>query len=35
MVKRVGEHAILLDKMLGKGGYGKVYIGYGLPVAVK
>ena len=30
-VKRIGNHAILTDRMLGKGHYGKVYLGYELP----
>jgi hypothetical protein len=27
-IKRIGNHAIFLDKMLGKGHYGRVYLGY-------
>ncbi len=27
-VKRVGNHAILTSYLLGKGHYGKVYLGY-------
>jgi hypothetical protein len=30
-VKRIGSHAILTDRMLGQGHYGKVYLGYELP----
>lgn len=30
-VKRIGNHAILSDKPLGKGHYGKVFLGYELP----
>lgn len=29
-VKRIGNHAILTDRMLGKGHYGVVYLGYEL-----
>lgn len=31
--KRIGNHAILTDRMLGKGHYGIVYLGYELPTA--
>jgi hypothetical protein len=27
-VKRIGSHAILTDYLIGKGHYGKVYLGY-------
>ena len=27
-VKRVGKHAVLLDRLLGEGHYGKVYLAY-------
>ena len=29
--KRIGNHAILMDRMLGKGHYGKVYLGFEVP----
>lgn len=29
-LKRIGNHALLTDRMLGKGHYGKVYLGYEL-----
>lgn len=32
-VKRIGNHAILSDRLLGKGHYGKVFLGYELPTA--
>lgn len=27
-IKRIGNHSILLNKLLGKGHYGKVYIAF-------
>jgi serine/threonine protein kinase len=30
-LKRVGNHAMLTDRLLGKGHYGKVYLAYQLP----
>ena len=29
-LKRIGNHALLTDRLLGKGHYGKVYLGYDL-----